>query len=75
MAVLNTNYGSLEAFQTYAEILQWLVTRLDPSSGAALAAATRLRSESERVAFIRAVAEFMVSHVVNRFLLAHLTMN
>lgn len=59
LAVLSSNYGSLEAFKAYSSILQWLVARLEPGSGALLP--KNVATESDRVAFIRGVSEFLVS--------------
>lgn len=58
LAVLSTNYGSLEAFKAYSMILQWLVSRLEPGSGVLLSRG--VATEGDRVAFIRAVSEFLV---------------
>ncbi|EAT35537.1 AAEL012303-PA [Aedes aegypti] len=57
LSVLNTPYGGPESFKAYYDVLTWLIGRLEPN----LILAGGIRSEQDRVLFVRSATEFLVT--------------
>ncbi|CAD7091181.1 unnamed protein product [Hermetia illucens] len=57
LSSLYTNYGGLNSFKVVADVLQWLVGRLEP--GATIPGSTK--NETDRILLIRSATEFFVT--------------
>jgi clusterin-associated protein 1 len=58
MAILGSNFGGPESFKAYADILKWLIDRLEPG---AVKFHDRVNTEADRVLFIRMAVECLAT--------------
>jgi clusterin-associated protein 1 len=58
MTILSSSFGGPESFKAYADILKWLIDRLEPG---AVNLSDRINTENERVQFIRTAVECLAT--------------